>query len=253
MGLTYREFESRVKDLRASRDARVREVACVGAARTLLCVETGDPSKSVVALAAGIHGDEPAGPWALLALLEDGALDDRYAYRIWPCTNPSGYLAGTRSSADGIDVNRTFGRGGSSPEARAILTSNRDRRFALSIDLHEDCDSRGFYCYDYTDGALGNAIVEALDERSLPIEAMHAGYDLGYALPENARFARGLVLVDAAEEARVLGAFTYTLLLARRAAERTLTLESPSQAPWETRLAMHRTAVLAAVAALPKG
>lgn len=253
MGLTYQELESRMKALRASREARVREVACIGAPRTLLCVEIGDVSRPTIALAAGIHGDEPAGPWALLDLLETGALDQSYAYRIWPCTNPSGYAAGTRASADGLDVNRTFGRGGSSPEARSIVMSNRDRKFVLSIDLHEDCDSLGFYCYDYTGGAFGAAIRNALDERALPVEEMHAGYDLGYALPEGARFERGMVLVDPAAEARTLGAFTYTLLLARRAAARTLTLETPSQAPWAVRLAMHRAAVLAAIDALPKG
>ncbi len=231
----------------------MREVACIGAPRTLLCVEIGDVSRPTIALAAGIHGDEPAGPWALLDLLESDALDDGYAYRIWPCTNPSGYAVGTRASADGVDVNRTFGRGGSSPEARAIVMSNRDRKFALSIDLHEDCDSVGFYCYDYTGGALGAAIRNALDARALPIEEMHAGYDLGYTLPEGARFERGVVLVDAAAEARALDAFTYTLILARRAAARALTLETPSMAPWGVRLAMHGTAVLAAIAALPKG
>jgi predicted deacylase len=251
MGLTYQEFESRVKALRASRGAQVREVACIGAPRTLLCVEIGDASRPTVALAAGIHGDERAGPWALLDLLETDALNDAYAYRIWPCTNPTGYAAGTRASVDGVDVNRTFGRGGSSPEARAIVMSNRDRKFALSIDLHEDCDSTGFYCYDYTGGALGAAIRSALDERSLSTEEMHAGYDLGYTLPEGARFERGGVLVDPAAEARALGAFTYTLLQARRAAARALTLETPLQAPWDARLAMHRAAVLAAIAALP--
>lgn len=253
MDLTYREFEGRVKALRASQGARVREVACIGAPRTLLCVEIGDVSLPTIALAAGIHGDEPAGPWALLDLLESDAFDEGFAYRIWPCTNPSGYAAKTRESAEGIDVNRTFGRGGSSPEARAILMSNRDRKFALSIDLHEDCDSAGFYCYDYTGGALGVAVLAALDERRLPLEEMHAGYDLGFALPEGvARFERGLVLADAAAEARALDAFTYSLILARRAARRTLTFETPSQAPWEMRLLMHRTAVLAAIAALPE-
>lgn len=253
MDLTYQHFESRLKALRASRGAQVREVACIGASRTLLCVEIGDVSRPTIALAAGIHGDEPAGPWALLDLLETDALDDGYAYRIWPCTNPTGYAAGTRAGADGVDVNRTFGRGGSSPEARAIVMSNRDRKFALSIDLHEDCDSTGFYCYDYTGGALGGAICDALDQRGLPLEELRAGYDLGYALPKSARFERGLVLVDPAAEASALGAFTYTLLLARRAAARALTLETPSQAPWNVRLAMHRTAVLAAISALPKG
>jgi predicted deacylase len=250
---TYKELETRVKALRGKRDVRVREVAAVGAPRTLLCVELGDASQPTVAIAAGVHGDEPAGPWALVELLEADALDARFAYRIWPCTNPSGFAAGTRTSADGLDVNRTFGRGGSSPEARAIVTANRDRKFVLSLDLHEDCDSDGFYCYDYDGGALGTAAIAALDAAGLPVQMLSASYDFGSPFPEGAfRFARGICMPNAQIELQALAGMSYTMALARRAAERALTLESPLRLPWETRLAMHRTAVRALIAATAK-
>ncbi len=250
MTLTYKEFETRLKTLR-QRGARVREIACVGAPRTLLCVELGEPGAPTIALAAGIHGDEPAGPAALLAMLEADALDPHFAYRIYPCTNPTGYAAGTRADADGVDVNRTFGRGGQSPEARAIVTANRDRKFALSLDLHEDRDANGFYCYDYTPDGLGERVVAAVEAAGYAVQALDEGYDLGFVLPAGtATFARGVVRPDPTAEAAALGALTYTLALARNAAPRALTFETPSQAPWETRLAMHRTAVTTAIAAL---
>ncbi len=250
MTLTYKEFETRLKTLR-KRGARVREIACVGAPRTLLCVEVGEPGAPTVALAAGIHGDEPAGPAALLAMLEDDALDSRFAYRIYPCTNPTGYAAGTRASADGVDVNRTFGRGGQSPEARAIVTANRDRKFALSLDLHEDADADGFYCYDYTVDDLGARVAAAVEAAGYPVQALDENYDLGFALPAGtASFARGVVRADPVAEAAAIGALTYTLALARNAAPRALTLETPSRAPWEMRLAMHRSAVTRAIAEL---
>jgi hypothetical protein len=100
-----------------------------------------------------MHGDEPAGPWALLSLVRDGLLDRSFATGLWPCANPSGYAAGTRANAEGLDINRSFGGGGSTPEARAILTANRDRQFALSIDLHEDPEAQGFYCYELSEPA----------------------------------------------------------------------------------------------------
>jgi len=247
---TYKEFENRVKALR-ERGARVREIACVGAPRTLLCVELGETAAPAIALAAGVHGDEPAGPWALLAMLEEDALDPRFAYRIYPCTNPTGYDAGTRASVDGDDVNRTFGRGGRSPEARAIVTANRDRKFELSLDLHEDRDAIGFYCYDYTAGRIGDAVAAAMRAAGHPLQRFEGGYDLGFALPaETVTYAEGIVRADPVAEAESLGALTYTLALARNAAKRALTLETPTSAPWETRLAMHRIATATAIAAL---
>ncbi|MBV8283588.1 MAG: succinylglutamate desuccinylase/aspartoacylase family protein [Candidatus Eremiobacteraeota bacterium] len=246
---TYQELAARWKALRA-RDVRVREVACVNAPRTLLCAETGDAGLPSVALCAGVHGDEPVGPWALLELVESGALSDRFSYRIWPCTNPSGFDAGTRENAEGIDVNRTFGRGGQSPEARAVLTANRDRKFAMSIDLHEDCDAAGFYCYEYGGGAIGVAAIAALDAAGYAIDPLETTFDAAGPL-DDARCLRerGRIVADRVAEGALLGGLSYSLAVVRHAARVALTFETPSRAPWEVRMAMHRTAVCAAIGA----
>jgi len=216
---TYREVAERWKRMRATHDLRVREVACVGAPRTLLCAEFGDTHKPLVLLTAGVHGDEPAGPLALLDLVSNDALDPAFAYRIWPCTNPTGYEAGTRESTDGLDVNRTFGRGGSSPEAKAIVTANRDLKFVLSIDLHEDDEADGFYAYEY-------------------------GFD-------SPVFATG-VRPDPQTEAEALGGLSLTLLLIRNATPRALTLETPSRDALEARVALHVDAVAEALRRLSR-
>ena len=77
MNGSYGELQARWKRLR-ERGVRVREVACVGAPRTLLCAEAGDHASPAIAIAAGVHGDEPAGAWALLELVESGALDPSF-------------------------------------------------------------------------------------------------------------------------------------------------------------------------------
>ena len=251
MNGTYRDLELAWKGLRSTHDLRVREVACVNAPRTLLCVEAGDHMLPAIALAAGIHGDEPAGPWALLAFVAEGQLDPRYSYRIWPCTNPTGFGAGTRESADGVDLNRTFGRGGGSPEAKAILTANRDHTFALSIDLHEDVDAAGFYCYEYGGAELGRAAIRALDDAGLPIDPMEETFDLAGPLDASScERERGRIAVDAVRESAAVGGFSYNMLLARRAARHALTFETPLRLPWELRLEMHRRAIGAAICAL---
>jgi protein MpaA len=229
---SYDDLQARWKALRGTRDIAVREVACEGVPRTLLCAEFGDTHAPLIALTAGVHGDEPAGPHALLALVENDELDRRYAYRLWPCTNPSGFANGTRENAEGVDVNRAFGRGGHTPEARALLMSNRDRKFLLSIDLHEDCDAQGFYCYEYGECDIGVAVVEAVRAEGYPVE--------------------DVLRPDAAGEAEEIGGLSYTLLVARNAARRALTFETPTHLPLEERSAIHRIAVKAAITSLSK-
>ncbi len=230
----YDNLQARWKALRAAGDIAVREVACIGAPRTLLCADFGESRSEVVALAAGVHGDEPAGPWALLSLLESGELDPRYAYRVWPCTNPSGYANGTRENAEGFDVNRSFGKGGQTPEARAIVTANRDRKFALSIDLHEDCDAAGFYCYEYGECGLARSAVDAVAAAGYPV------------------LDEGILRPHQADEIEAIGGLSYTLSVIRHAARRALTFETPVGLPFQARVMIHRIAVKAAIAALAK-
>ncbi len=246
----YGALVRRWKALRARYDVTVREVACVGAGRTLLCAESANASAPLVAIAAGVHGDEPGGPWALLHLVECKELDDRYAYRIWPCTNPSGFELGTRENAEGIDVNRSFGRGGQTPEARAILTANRDRKYALSIDLHEDCDARGFYCYAYVDAACARAAVDAVREAGFAIQDL-TQCDLG-APYRQTELDDGVVRPASEEEIAAIGGLSYNLSLIRHAAQRALTFETPSTLPLVERITIHRIAVKAALQALSK-
>jgi hypothetical protein len=228
-------------------------VACVGAPRTLLLAELGDPAAPLVSISAGVHGDEPAGPWALLSLVRDGLLDARFSYRLWPCFNPSGYAAGTRTNVEGRDINRSFGRGGTSPEAKAILTANRDRRFALSLDLHEDHEARGFYLFEPlgpgAPSVYAAAIAGAVGEAGFPLQQFEPGFELGPPGSEDAyTLAPGIVLVDAVAESRVFGRdLPLGLLLVRGAADAALTFESPRERAWDERIAIHRVAVATAL------
>lgn len=230
-GGTYRDLIERWESLQGGRIA-LQRVVCGPSGRALLCADAGDPRLPRVALAAGVHGDEPAGPWALLQVVEHGGLRPEFSYRIWPCTNPSGLIAQTRESADGIDVNRTFGGDGTSPEASAIVAANRGMTFDLSIDLHEDCDAKGFYCYEYGGADLGRSVVAALASKGFPIDPLEC------------------MTPDGAQEAVALGGFSYSLALARNGARRALTFETPSSAAWETRIAMHAAAVSYALGSL---
>ncbi len=253
MNPPYTELVSAWRALRATHDVSVREVACVGENRTILVAEiVGARGSPVVTLSAGVHGDEPAGPWSLLSIVRDGLLDRRFTYRLWPCTNPSGYGRGTRENAAGDDINRSFHRGGATPEARAIITANRDRKFALSIDLHEDFEADGFYCYEpvmHGRAPFGAAIVNAMDEAGFPVQTLVDEFETGY--PPEAwhlrALERGRVLPNPDAERAFFPGTPYSLYLLRRAASFALTLESPRRLKWETRVGMHRSAVVVAL------
>ncbi len=239
--------------MRARGDVSVREVACVGVPRTLLIAELpGPPGAPVVAISAGVHGDEPAAPWALFSLVRDRLLDRRLGYRIWACTNPSGYELGTRQNAEGMDINRSFGRGGRTPEARAIVTANRDRNFALAIDLHEDFEALGFYLYEPVVDArapFGAEIVRAIDDAGLPVQELDDEFEIGYTAESRhlRTLERGRVLPDPNAERAFFPETPYSLYMMRRAAKRALTIETPRTQTWDERIAMHRTAVVVAV------
>jgi len=248
---TYCELARRWKALSESGGASVGELTSDDGGYALLAVEIGEPLLPAVAIAAGVHGDEPAGPWALLELVESGSLDRRFRYRILPCTNPSGFDAKTRNNAEGVDVNRSFGGSGGTSESRAALAFQRGQNFVLSIDLHEDCDATGFYCYEYGGGEIGRSVIAELDRHGFAIDPVEVTFGLAGPL-DDAHSVRewGRIVADAFREAGLLGGLSYTLALARDGARHALTFETPSNAPWETRRAMHRTAVCTALAAV---
>lgn len=97
-------------------------------------------------LSAGIHGDEPAGPLAALELLKAGDLDD--GWLVCPALNPTGLVAGTRDSADGLDLNRDYKLCHSAEVRAHIGWLTKWPVPPLFVSLHEDWETTGFYFYE---------------------------------------------------------------------------------------------------------
>jgi hypothetical protein len=106
------------------------------------------PARNNIYLSTGIHGDEPAGPLAALQLFHDDHWPADAAIWFCPCLNPSGLALGTRENDKGIDLNRDY----RDPQTEAIQTHvewlKQQPQFNLSICLHEDWESHGFYVYE---------------------------------------------------------------------------------------------------------
>ena len=115
---------------------------------------SGDPLKA--GIFGGLHGDEPSGTSACLALAEWAA--DRpadlagFELHLFPECNPSGLAAGTRHADSGLDLNREFWGGSLQPEVCWLERELRIERYDLIIALHEDDTSDGLY--GFVSGAL---------------------------------------------------------------------------------------------------
>jgi hypothetical protein len=101
-----------------------------------------------VYLSAGIHGDEPAGPAALVSWAETLGRDlAQLPALIFPCLNPAGLVANTRHDAAGLDLNRSFQRL-RHPVIRAVRAAAAPHQFLAAAMLHEDYDATGHYAYE---------------------------------------------------------------------------------------------------------
>ncbi len=117
----------------------------------IYCIRLGgDPrGRKRVLLSGGVHGDEPAGPEAVLAFLERDPADllRHFTFLVLPCVNPWGYVHNKRENRQGEDINRSFSEVGvrEGEIARRIL---KGKRFDLYVDFHEDWEATGFYMYE---------------------------------------------------------------------------------------------------------
>ena len=120
-----------------------------------------------VYISSGIHGDEPAGPLAVLKLFQETQWPQSISGWIIPCLNPAGYIRNCRENEDGIDLNRDY-RSPKTALVRAHLAwLERQPRFDVSLLLHEDWESNGFYLYELNPSqapSLSQAMVAKVSE-----------------------------------------------------------------------------------------
>ncbi len=103
---------------------------------------------SRIYLSTGIHGDEPAGPLAVLRLLQENRWPDYDELWLCPCLNPMGFQLNRRENAAGVDLNRDYRNPQTGEVAAHIKWLERQPDFNLTLCLHEDWESHGFYVYE---------------------------------------------------------------------------------------------------------
>ncbi|MFV0338618.1 MAG: M14 family metallocarboxypeptidase [Chthoniobacterales bacterium] len=197
--------------------------------------------KTSIYLSAGIHGDEPAGPAALLHWAETNKkrLSSLHCL-IFPCLNPWGLINNRRTDSQGRDLNRSY-HDNSIRQTAAHKSLLLNRRFDLAIALHEDYDAPGYYIY------ATNHTKRDLAKKIINTAAAHIPIDNRSEI-EGIKATKGLLLP------KILPKFKKqlpeALLLFPENTDCTFTLEAPSEYFLDDRILAH-SAVLDLVTSSP--
>lgn len=193
-----------------------------------------------VYLSSGMHGDEPAPPWALLRLVEEGFFDARCTWFLCPLLNPTGFVRRTRENHAKVDLNRDYKERHSSETRAHIAWLERQPNFDLIVCLHEDWEARGFYLYELNPEnrpTLAPAMIEAARSHC-PIETAPVIDGRPAAEPGIIRPVSDPLLREMWPEAIYLRHFHSTL---------DYTIETPSGLPLEQRITVQAAVVRAAL------
>ena len=154
----------------------------------------GEGNRLKALISAGIHGDEPSGVEAICSFLENNRFEnftDVWELTFLPCLNPYGYEYGSRENHEGKDLNRLF-KHDSPPQVLKFAMSIFDKYYDLTIELHEDFMTPGYYLYQKgrraEDDSLGEKILQDV-KNIMPINLNGEidGYSAqeGIIIPEN--------------------------------------------------------------------
>lgn len=200
----------------------------------------GSQSARNIYISTGIHGDEPAGPLALMTLVCENRWPANLGLWICPCLNPTGFPRNSRENSAGIDLNRDY-RTPRSAEVRAHVDwLSKQPAFDLTLCLHEDWEAGGFYCYEVNPDnlpSLSERIVNAA-ARVCPIET---------ATVIDGREADSPGIIRPRIDPHLRPEWPEALSLVQTHTRLSYTLEAPSDFPLAMRVAALVEAVRAAI------
>jgi len=190
----------------------------------------------LVYASAGIHGDEPAGPLALLEMMRTGSFSSKFHWLICPALNPEGLAMGRRENRAGMDLNRDYLKKVTLEVDAHTRWFERNRLPDVFVSLHEDWETHGFYFYEINlNGDRPQRAAEILKAVSdcFPPEA---GPDI------DGHVVRAPGWIYHGAEADLPNEWPEAIYLAKGGCPLSFTFETPSQADLNQRVAAHVSA-----------
>ena len=202
----------------------------------------GKPGSPRVYISTGMHGDEPAGPLALLDLLETEQFSQDIDWTLFPMLNPIGLRLNQRENHDGVDLNRDYKTKDTKEIQAHTDYIDASESWGLALAIHEDWESDGFYLYD-----LPTKITAGWSKIIIEKVSKICPIDLGSKI-DDMKAHGGIISPDigsVVEDSKLAGHWPEPIYLQMTSKVRgTFTFEAPSSYDLPTRINALKTAIL---------
>ncbi|MEW6617404.1 MAG: succinylglutamate desuccinylase/aspartoacylase family protein [Patescibacteria group bacterium] len=170
----YKKYISELRKICRGRGIKLQKIGDVGKKKEypMFKIILGH-GKKVVCFSGGIHGEEPAGPWAILEFIKHYNPKKYKDIKIvlFPVTNPYGFDKGVRHNFLNLDLNNCFCRRILLGENKILHNTIKDENIFFFHALHENKGFKKFYLYNFekkTEKIYRDIIVSA--KKYFPIE-----------------------------------------------------------------------------------
>ncbi len=193
-----------------------------------------------VYISSGCHGDEPAGPRALLELMHEGFFLEGINWLVCPLLNPTGMTVGARENMQGLDLNRDYLQRVSVEVRGHVSWLDSQPVPDVFLSLHEDWESTGFYLYEIQKDICQSVADKVLTEVESVIPREPCDTIDGHQVRQPG-------WIFHSPEPDSPGQWPEAIFMAERGTPVSYTLETPSSLELGCRVRCHKLAVQCAV------
>ncbi len=149
----YEKYIKKLKEVCIKNGIKLQKIGDVGKKKEypMFKIVLGNSRKKTVCFSGGIHGEEPAGPWAILEFMKHYN-SKRYKDTkiiLFPVANPYGFDRGIRRNFLNKDLNGHFCKSVLSGENKVLYNAVKNENIFFFHALHEDEGFKKFYLYNF--------------------------------------------------------------------------------------------------------